>query len=52
MQTVKTEKRREKNRGPKTDLSGSSYMKNLLAGIAAIRAAAVQPKPTTGENKP
>jgi hypothetical protein len=41
-----TPKRREKKRGPKFDLSGSTYMKNLLIGIRRIHQQATQP-PTT-----
>jgi len=52
MQPNQTENKRkstQKNRGPKFDLSGSSFMQTMLAGIAAVRIAATQP-PTKKEN--
>jgi hypothetical protein len=50
--TVKqTGKRRENNRGPKPDFSNSSFIQNLLAGIAAVREAAVQPTTKTETTK-
>lgn len=50
MQTAQpnqTPKRREKNRGPKTDLSGTHFMQNLLSQIRQIRINATQPKQET-----